>query len=68
MVTLVWVYLPSFAESNDHFFHFPFPLKNIRGSPARGGYDPYGFTMKGEKGERVSPFSSPWLINIQLND
>ncbi|XP_025008919.2 collagen alpha-1(VII) chain isoform X2 [Gallus gallus] len=33
----------------------PWCLKNIRGSPARGGYDPYGFTMKGEKGERGLP-------------
>uniref|UniRef100_A0A669QI24 Collagen type XIV alpha 1 chain n=1 Tax=Phasianus colchicus TaxID=9054 RepID=A0A669QI24_PHACC len=33
----------------------PWCLKNSRGSPARGGYDPYGFTMKGEKGERGLP-------------
>ncbi|GAB0175456.1 collagen alpha-1(VII) chain-like [Grus japonensis] len=29
--------------------------ESFRGSPARGGYDPYSFTIKGEKGERGLP-------------
>ncbi|XP_062436150.1 collagen alpha-1(VII) chain-like isoform X7 [Rhea pennata] len=33
----------------------PWCLKNLRVSPARGGYDPYSFTTKGEKGERGLP-------------
>nr|XP_047918612.1 collagen alpha-1(VII) chain-like isoform X3 [Anser cygnoides] len=33
----------------------PWCLKSFRGSPTRGGYDSYGFVMKGEKGERGLP-------------